>query len=101
MPAASCPSRRPKALSWRTNIATNANCVACWTTKTRLCCQAELKMSTKVIITGSKGRMGQALTSCAGKIPGLEIVAGVDKGNDLSAVIGKCDVVIDFSAHAA
>ena len=29
---------------------------------------------TKIIITGSKGRMGQALVACAEKIPGLEVV---------------------------
>src|ERR1035441_9516744 len=56
---------------------------------------------TKIIITGSKGRMGQALVACAKKIHGLEIVAEIDQGDDLAAVISKCDVVIDFSAHAA
>ena len=56
---------------------------------------------TKVIITGSKGRMGQALVSCAKRIPGLEVVAEIDKGDSLAAVIGKCDVVIDFSAREA
>ena len=56
---------------------------------------------TKIIITGSKGRMGQALVACAKKIHGLEIVAEIDQGDDLATVISKCDVVIDFSAHAA
>lgn len=56
---------------------------------------------TKVIITGSKGRMGQALISCAKNIPGLEVVAQIDKGDDLASVIDRCDVVIDFSAHSA
>ncbi len=56
---------------------------------------------TKVIITGSKGRMGQALAACAHKLPGLLVVAQIDQGDDLGAVIGGCDVVIDFSAHAA
>jgi 4-hydroxy-tetrahydrodipicolinate reductase len=57
-------------------------------------------MSIKVIITGSKGRMGQALVACAKNIHGLEVVAQIDKGDDLAVVIRKCDVVIDFSAHA-
>lgn len=57
-------------------------------------------MSIKIIITGSKGRMGQALVACAKKIPGLEIVGQIDKGDDLAAVIEGADVVIDFSAHA-
>ncbi|HSY19473.1 MAG TPA: 4-hydroxy-tetrahydrodipicolinate reductase [Candidatus Acidoferrales bacterium] len=58
-------------------------------------------MSTKVIITGSKGRMGQALVSCARNFHKLQVVAQVGRGDDLAAVIDKCDVVIDFSAHAA
>jgi 4-hydroxy-tetrahydrodipicolinate reductase len=57
-------------------------------------------MNTKVIITGSKGRMGRALVSCAKHIHGLEVIAEIDKGDDLSRVIRKADVVIDFSAHA-
>jgi 4-hydroxy-tetrahydrodipicolinate reductase len=56
---------------------------------------------TKVIITGSKGRMGQTLVACAKKIHGLEVVAQVDQGDDLATLIGKGDVVIDFSAHSA
>jgi 4-hydroxy-tetrahydrodipicolinate reductase len=56
---------------------------------------------TKVIITGSKGRMGQALVACAKKIPGLEVIAQIDKDDDLAEVIRKGDVVIDFSAHSA
>jgi 4-hydroxy-tetrahydrodipicolinate reductase len=56
---------------------------------------------TKIIITGSKGRMGQALISCATRIPELEVVGTVDQGDDLAAIIGKADVVIDFSFHNA
>jgi 4-hydroxy-tetrahydrodipicolinate reductase len=56
---------------------------------------------TKIIITGSKGRMGQALLNCAARIPELEVVGTIDQGDDLSAVIGKCDAVIDFSFHNA
>jgi 4-hydroxy-tetrahydrodipicolinate reductase len=56
---------------------------------------------TKIIITGSKGRMGQALASCAARIPELQVVGAIDQGDDLSAIIGKCDAVIDFSFHAA
>lgn len=56
---------------------------------------------TKVIITGSKGRMGQALLNCAARIPELEVVAAIDEGDDLAAVVGKTDVVIDFSFHSA
>lgn len=56
---------------------------------------------TKVIINGSRGRMGQALISCAARIPEIEIVAKIDQGDDLAAAIEKCDVVIEFSFHSA
>jgi 4-hydroxy-tetrahydrodipicolinate reductase len=56
---------------------------------------------TRIIITGSNGRMGQALQSCAARIPELEIVGAIDQGDSLEAIIGKCDVVIDFSFHNA
>jgi 4-hydroxy-tetrahydrodipicolinate reductase len=56
---------------------------------------------TRLIITGAKGRMGQALVSCAKNFRDIEIVAQVDKGDDLPAAISDADVVIDFSDHAA
>ena len=56
---------------------------------------------TKIIITGSKGRMGQALLACAARIPELEVVGTIDQGDDLATIIGKTDVVIDFSFHNA
>jgi 4-hydroxy-tetrahydrodipicolinate reductase len=56
---------------------------------------------TKIIITGAKGRMGQALISCAKNFRALKIVAAIDQGDDLSAVISKTGVVIDFSSHDA
>jgi 4-hydroxy-tetrahydrodipicolinate reductase len=55
----------------------------------------------KVIITGAKGRMGQALISCAKNFRGLEIVAAINRGDDLKAVISKADALIDFSSHSA
>jgi 4-hydroxy-tetrahydrodipicolinate reductase len=56
---------------------------------------------TKIIITGSQGRMGQALLACAARIPELQVVGAVDQGDDLSAIIGQAEVVIDFSFHSA
>ena len=53
----------------------------------------------KIIITGSKGRMGQALVSCAKNCRELEVTGQVDKDDDLGAVIDKGDVVVDFSSH--
>jgi 4-hydroxy-tetrahydrodipicolinate reductase len=57
--------------------------------------------TTKIIVTGAKGRMGQALLACLPQHPGLEIVGQIDQGDDLRSVIASSDVVIDFSAHTA
>jgi 4-hydroxy-tetrahydrodipicolinate reductase len=58
-------------------------------------------MSTKVIITGARGRMGAALISCAKNFRDLEVVAAIGRHDDLAAAISKCDCVIDFSTHSA
>lgn len=58
-------------------------------------------MTTRIIITGSKGRMGQALVACAAKLPELRVAAGVDQGGDIKTVIDSGDVIIDFSSHDA
>jgi 4-hydroxy-tetrahydrodipicolinate reductase len=55
---------------------------------------------TKIIINGSKGRMGQALVACAAQRPDLQIVGQVDQGDDLRPLIGGGDVVIEFSLHS-
>ena len=54
---------------------------------------------TRVIITGAKGRMGQALIACAKNFPQLQVVAALGRGDDPGTVIAKSDVVIDFSSH--
>lgn len=56
---------------------------------------------TKIIITGSKGRMGRALVACAAHHPDLQVVGQIDQGDDLKSVIAPADVVIDFSSHCA
>jgi 4-hydroxy-tetrahydrodipicolinate reductase len=56
---------------------------------------------TRLIITGSKGRMGRALLACAPQHPDLRVSGCVDKGDDLAALINNCDVVVDFSSHMA
>jgi len=55
----------------------------------------------RVIIVGSKGRMGKALLACVPQHRDLEIVGQVDVGDDLHQVIGQGEVVVDFSAHSA
>jgi len=57
--------------------------------------------ATKIIINGSKGRMGQALLGCAARRPDIEIVGAIDQGDDLAGIIAKCDAVIEFSFHSA
>jgi|TARA_Y100000994_G_C15613025_1_gene409707 4-hydroxy-tetrahydrodipicolinate reductase len=54
---------------------------------------------TKVIIIGSKGRMGQALLSCGNSNPAIEIIAGIDVGDNLENEINNADAVIEFSFH--
>ena len=55
----------------------------------------------KVIITGSKGRMGKSLLACAVNHPGLEIVGQIDQGDDLRQIISAADAVVDFSLQQA
>lgn len=55
---------------------------------------------TKVVIVGSKGRMGEALLRLAGQDPALELVAGIDKDDNVLDVIGRCDVLIEFAHHS-
>ena len=54
---------------------------------------------TRIIIVGSKGRMGQALLSCASRMAEVEVVGALDEGDDLTSVIDQCDGVIEFSFH--
>jgi 4-hydroxy-tetrahydrodipicolinate reductase len=56
---------------------------------------------TKIIVTGSKGRMGQTLITCAARLPDIQIAGQVDEGDDLLSVIDAGEVVVDFSFHNA
>jgi 4-hydroxy-tetrahydrodipicolinate reductase len=56
---------------------------------------------TRIIISGSKGRMGRALLACAANFPELQVAAQIDQGDDLRSVIASCDLVVDFSSHTA
>ena len=56
---------------------------------------------TRVIITGAKGRMGQALIDCAARFPDLQVTGKIDLGDDIKSVIDNSDAVIDFSFHNA
>jgi 4-hydroxy-tetrahydrodipicolinate reductase len=56
---------------------------------------------TRIIITGSRGRMGRTLLSCSAHHREIEVVGEIDQGDDLNAVIRQADVVLDFSSHTA
>lgn len=57
-------------------------------------------MSISILINGAKGRMGQAVAAAV-REAGLPVGGAVDLGDDLGAAMTGCDVVIDFSSHAA
>ncbi|MEN9661542.1 MAG: 4-hydroxy-tetrahydrodipicolinate reductase [Verrucomicrobiota bacterium] len=57
-------------------------------------------MALRILINGSKGRMGQALAAAAPDL-GLKVVAALDTGDDLAAAVPGCDVIVDFSSPAA
>jgi 4-hydroxy-tetrahydrodipicolinate reductase len=56
---------------------------------------------TNLIITGSKGRMGQMLLACAARIPEIKVVGAIDLGQALAPLLGSADVLVDFSLHDA
>ncbi len=56
---------------------------------------------TRIVITGAKGRMGQALLACAPLHLELQVAGAVDLGDDLGAVIPGADVAVDFSTPDA
>jgi len=56
--------------------------------------------ATKIIIVGARGRMGEALTRLARKDAGLELIAGLDKGDNVLDFIDRCDTVIEFAHHS-
>lgn len=53
----------------------------------------------RLIINGAKGRMGQALISCASRNDALKVVSATDAGDNLADVLDGADAVIDFT-HA-
>ena len=57
-------------------------------------------MPLTLLLNGSKGRMGLAVIEAAREL-GVPIGAAVDVGDDPSAAIGSCDVIVDFSSPKA
>ena len=54
----------------------------------------------RVVIVGSKGRMGEALMRLAPADPALDLVGGVDRDDDLNTIVDRCDVLIEFAHHS-
>jgi 4-hydroxy-tetrahydrodipicolinate reductase len=55
---------------------------------------------TRILIVGSKGRMGESLMRLASLDPTLELVGGVDKGDNLLDLLDRSDAVIEFAHHS-
>ena len=55
----------------------------------------------RVIICGSRGRMGQALVAGAKADPELQLAGAIDLGDDLGRIIPQCDAIVDFSFREA
>jgi len=54
----------------------------------------------RLLIVGSKGRMGQTIIHCAKTDPEVAVTAEIDAGDDFIASLEKCDAVIEFSHHS-
>jgi len=53
----------------------------------------------RILVNGSRGRMGQTVISCAKNDSTVVVAAEIDEGDDFNAALAKCDAVIDFSHH--
>lgn len=54
----------------------------------------------RLLINGSKGRMGQTLIACAKEMPELQVTGEIDAGDNFAAAATKADAIIDFSHHS-
>src|ERR1019366_2608663 len=54
----------------------------------------------RILINGSKGRMGNALLAAASELQ-LPVAAAIDVGDDLATALAGADVLVDFSSHGA
>ena len=59
-----------------------------------------MSLPLRLLINGSRGRMGRALVHCATTIPELTVAAEVDAGDDFLEGLARSEAVIDFSHHA-
>lgn len=54
----------------------------------------------RILVNGSRGRMGQAILSCAKDMREVAVTGAVDVGDDFAGALSACDAVIDFSHHS-
>ncbi len=50
-----------------------------------------------ILVTGFRGRMGQAVATAVSEDTGTRVAAGIDLGDSLEEALGKSDIVIDFT----
>ncbi len=53
----------------------------------------------RILVTGAKGRMGQAVIQAVERNPDATLGAAVDMGDSLKDALEKADIVIDFTSH--
>jgi 4-hydroxy-tetrahydrodipicolinate reductase len=50
-----------------------------------------------ILVTGFRGRMGQAVATAVSENTETRVAAGIDIGDSLEEALAKCDTVIDFT----
>lgn len=53
----------------------------------------------RILVTGCKGRMGQAVIQAVERDPDCVVGAAIDVGDSLEEALAKSDAVIDFTSH--
>lgn len=53
----------------------------------------------KILITGCRGRMGEAVAAACAADPEVTAERRIDQGEDLTSNLAACDAVVDFSFH--
>lgn len=54
-------------------------------------------MTIRVAVLGAAGRMGRAVAAAVEAAPDLDLVAGLDVGDDVAGLAGRADVAVDFT----
>ena len=49
-------------------------------------------------IIGARGRMGRAIAAALDEDERAQLAGGADQGDDVAALAGSCDILIDFSS---